>query len=155
VFDVGPPDVPYTPPPLRPIPNEDLFALEGRIIGELAEREDCVVVGRGAAHVLRGVPWATRVLLHAPVDFRVRRVMEVYHAPSEEQARTLIRESDRERRVLMERVGHTDWLHATHYHLAVDTSAMPIEDVADLIVAYARLRAGRGPGLGGLSLPRL
>ncbi|HSW38916.1 MAG TPA: cytidylate kinase-like family protein, partial [Acidobacteriota bacterium] len=56
LFTYGIPDVSYTAPPFRTFTDEHLFELECKIIRELAEREDCVIVGRGGVHVLRNHP---------------------------------------------------------------------------------------------------
>ncbi|MCW3054174.1 MAG: cytidylate kinase [Chthonomonadales bacterium] len=141
IFNVASPHHSYTPPPLRPIPNEELFELEGKIIRELADREDCVVVGRGAGYFLEEHPCATRILLHAPLSFRIRRVMEIYGAPTPEKAKAMISQSDRDRSQIMARVGKTDWLCCANYHMSIDTGAIPLDKVADLIVNYVGLRS--------------
>jgi chloramphenicol 3-O-phosphotransferase len=67
--------------------------------------------------------------------------MQVYHAATEEQARAMIRKCDSERRAGIEQEWRTDWLDATNYHLALDTSTASLDELADLIVQYRRLRA--------------
>jgi cytidylate kinase len=142
VFTYGLPDVTYTAPPFRTVTDEHLFALEGKIIKELAEREDCVIVGRGGAHILMSHPSAVHIFLHAPVLFRIKRVMEVYGAATQEKAMAMIRETDRARKLYLDRMAKHDWFHANNYHLALDTSTLSLEQAANLIAEYTKIKTG-------------
>ena len=133
---------PYTAPPIRPIPDDDLFALESKIIRELADRESCVVVGRGGAYVLKGRPGAIHVFLHAPTSFRIHRVMNVYHARNHDEAVAMIHASDKARKEFHMEMGDFDWLCAANYHLSLDTSTLSREQAADLIASYVRAKTG-------------
>jgi len=144
LFTFGLPDATYTAPPFRTVTDEHLFGLEGKIIKELAERKDCVVVGRGGLHVLRDHPGAVHVFLHAPVEYRVNLAIEAYHAKTEEQAGLLIQESDRARQAYLARMAKYDWLCSSNYHLTVDTSVIPPEKSAEIIMDFVRLKTGRG-----------
>jgi hypothetical protein len=55
----------------------------------------------------------------------------------------MIRETDRARKVYLDRMAKLDWFHATNYHLALDTSTLSLEQAADLIVEYTKLKTGR------------
>ena len=143
-FVVGWPDAQYLPPPIRVVTDDALFATERRVIRTLASSGDCVIVGRGAVHVLRDDPDAIHVFLHAPVEFRVRRTMEVYEVRTEEDALSRIRESDRSRERFLRRMAGFDWTLATNYHLSLDTSRLSLEQTAQVIVDY--VAAARRPG---------
>ena len=143
LFTFGLPDATYTAPPFRTVTDEHLFGLEGKIIKELAERKDCVVVGRGGLHVLRDHPGAVHVFLHAPVEYRVKLAIEAYHAKTEEQAAFLIQESDRARQTYLARMAKYDWLRSSNYHLTLDTSVIPPEKTAEVIVDFVKLKTGR------------
>ena len=144
LFTFGLPDATYAAPPFRTVTDEHLFGLEGKIIKELADREDCVVVGRGGLHVLRDHPGAVHVFLHAPVEYRVKLAIEAYHAKTEEQAAFLIQESDRARQAYLARMAKYDWLCSSNYHLTMDTSLVPPEKAAEVIIDFVELKTGRG-----------
>ncbi len=133
----------YAAPPPRAATDERLFDLEGNIIRELADREDCVVVGRAGVHVLRDNAGSVHVFLHAPEKFRTRRVMEIYGVPSQEKALAMIRESDRARQEYLSRMAKYDWFYATNYNIVLDTSTITFEQAAKLIVDYVYLKTGR------------
>ena len=142
LFTFGVPDMTYTAPPFRTVTDEHLFHLEGKIISELAERENCVVVGRGGVHVLRKHPGAVHVFLHAPIEYRTQIAIEAYHAKTKDQALFLIQESDRTRQAYLSRMAKYDWLRSTNYHLTMDTSVISPEKTAEAIIDFVKLKAG-------------
>jgi len=143
MFTFGLPDITYVAPPFRTVTDEHLFGLEAKIIRELAERENCVVVGRGGRYVLRDHPGAVHVFLHAPAEFRVNLAIEAYHAKTKEQALTLIQESDRMRQAYLSRMAKYEWLRVTNYDLALDTSVISAEKAAELIIDFVNLKTSR------------
>jgi hypothetical protein len=60
--------------------------------------------------------------------------MSVYPDLTEEQARELIAESDRTRETYFNEMTDHDWSCARNYHLSIDTSRQPLEEIADLII---------------------
>ena len=138
LFTFGLPDATYTAPPFRTVTDEHLFGLEGKIIKELAERNNCVVVGRGGLHVLRRHPRAVHVFLHAPLEYRVKLAIEAYHAKTEEQARFLIQEFDYSRQAYLARMANYDWLCSSNYHLTMDTSVISPEKSTEVIIDFVK-----------------
>ena len=45
------------------------------MINELASKGNCVVIGRCADYILRNRPHCMRIFLHAPAEYRVKRIM--------------------------------------------------------------------------------
>jgi CMP/dCMP kinase len=133
------PDAPYVAPPVLSVSDDQLYSAERRIIQDLAASGNCVIVGRGGVHILQGHPGAVHVLLHAPIGLRVHRAMEVYEISSEDDALHLVQQSDRARERFFRRMAGHDWMCATNYHLALDTSVVSLDHVAQLIVDYVRL----------------
>jgi cytidylate kinase len=139
----GPPDAPYTPPPLlRRITDRDLFDKQTEIMMRIAEQQDCVIIGRAGGYVLPQHSGSFNIFCHAPLDFRIKRVMELYNAPTPDAARTLIEESDdMRRRYYIEMTGR-EWTDASNYHVSVDTSLYPLEELANAIVGMINMRRG-------------
>lgn len=97
-LSVGSPEAHYTPPPLRSFSDQELFDKQTEIMKTIAGESDCVIVGWGGAHVLPRHSRMLTVFFHAPLDFRVRRVMKIYSVEDEEQARAMVAESDEMRK---------------------------------------------------------
>ena len=124
-FFLGAPEAATTARHLkRPVYDRDLFSLECRIMNEIAERYSAVIIGRGGFHALRKRPEGSviRVFIHAPLEFRVQRVMKARNIVDAAEARSIIEESDRRRaRFIRDMVG-VEWTDAKNYHLCIDSS---------------------------------
>ncbi len=137
-FGSGSPDVAYIPPPLPVLTDHRIFTTEARILGEIAAETDCVIIGRAGFCSLPPSPRRLDLFVHAPLDFRVARVMELYGAANEGAARQLIEDSDRARRRYVSEMTGADWRDAANYDLCVDSSRLPLDDLADLMLSFVR-----------------
>ena len=107
---------------------------QARIIRKIADNGTCVIVGRAADYVLKDYDNVVRVFIHAPREFRMQRVMEVYgDTPSE--AKRNIRRSDKARASYYRHISGRRWGDARQYQLTLDSS-VGIEETADIIVKY-------------------
>jgi cytidylate kinase len=137
VFAIGVPDNVYTPPP-RWVSDGKLAECEQRLIRELAAKGACVVLGRGAFHFLRGKARLLNVFIHAPLSFRVQRLIHVYGAPGELEAARMIDHSDQERTRYIRSWTGLDRFDARNYHLCIDTGAFDFAAAEELVVSLAK-----------------
>lgn len=135
---LGPPETTYAPPPLRDLSDRELFEKQTEILREIAKQSDCVIVGWGGCHVLPRHRGKLNVFCHAPLKFRVRRVMELYGVGTEDEARAAVAESDEMRKRYILEMTRKDWACAENYHLAFDTSLLSFEESANLIIEFIR-----------------
>jgi cytidylate kinase len=135
----GPPEGPYAPPPVR-YNDKALFECQTGILREIAARENCLIVGYGAAYVLPRHARMVNFFFHAPMRFRVRRVMELYKLDEEERAREMVEESDRVRARYFKEMTGRDWACADNYHVAVDTSMRPLPELAEGLANFVERR---------------
>jgi cytidylate kinase len=113
-----------------------------RVLTEIAEGAGGVVLGRAGALVLGNRPDALHVRLDGP---RERR-LEAAVARSGRSRGEVLREmeaNDRTREAYVRHFYRCDPAAAQHYHLVVDTTALPVETVVELVLTAAR---GRGIG---------
>ncbi len=143
-FAAGSPCIIYTPPP-RSISDEELAEIEHRFITELAVKGPCVVLGRGAFHLLRGRARLLNIMVHAPMGFRVKRVMSIYHAQSKAEAIQMIERSDQDRCRYIRAFTGFDWFDTRNYHLTIDTSKVDFKAAEEMITSVARSVARRLP----------
>ncbi len=134
-----------------------------RVIGAIAQQGGAVVLGRGA-HLLLGRGEALRVLAVAPLEDRVRSVMEGEGLP-ERDARQRIEEVDADRRAFILMHYHSEFADAAAFDLVVNTAALGLEgSIAAVRAALSKWRAGAaasgasrrrtGPGAGAAAGPR-
>lgn len=104
------------------------------IIREIAENGSCVIVGRAADYILKDYDNVIRIFIHAPQDYRIQRVMDVY-GDTPKEARVNIERSDKARASYYEHISGTHWGDARNYELTVDSSD-GVEKTAQFIVRY-------------------
>lgn len=135
-FFLGAPEAPASFQHLkRPVYDRDLFSLECRIMNEIADRYNAVIIGRGGFFALRNRPAGSviRVFVHAPLEFRVQRVMKARNIP-EAEARSIVEECDlRRSRFIRDMVG-VEWTDARNYHLCIDSSVAGFPRCVEMIV---------------------
>ena len=139
-ISVSTPEAPYVPQPPPTVTDRDLFTAETEVMKAIAAREDCVIVGRVASHVLPVHAGLVNVFLYAPLGFRVQRVMEREGLTDQAPARALIARSDESRKKFIAQMMGREWGDAKNYHLCLDTSSLPLTDIADVLTDYVRRR---------------
>ncbi|MGC8490469.1 MAG: AAA family ATPase [Syntrophobacteraceae bacterium] len=127
----------YTPPPLNLVSDEELVDTEHRLITELAAKGPCVVLGRGAFHLLRGKGRLLNVMIHAPMRFRVERLRSIYHVKTGDEAVRMIERSDRDRLGYIRTLTDLDWFDARNYHLTIDTGQIDFATAEEIIASLA------------------
>jgi hypothetical protein len=110
-----------------------------RILGEMADSGGGVVLGRAAAMVLAARPDALHVRLHGPRDRRLDAAVARSGRPRDEVDREM-EATDRGRQAYVRHFYRCDPGEPRHYHLVIDSTALPLETVAELIVTAARAR---------------
>ena len=136
----GPPEAPYTPPPVRTVSDKELFKKETEIMKEIAANVDCVIIGRACGLVIPKHPGLLSIFFHAPIGFRVKRTMQVYNIQSKQQALSLIEETDTMRTKYVAEMTGKEWGCAPNYNLCVDTSLMPFTEIAEMLVEIIKRR---------------
>ena len=121
----------------RAIPmNDILFELQRDIILSLSDKEDCVIVGRCANHILQDRTLS--VFIYAPFETRVKNVMERLDR-EEKAARKLVKRMDKERRSYYEFFTDEKWLDMGQYDLCIDSSRFTTEEIVKILKeAYER-----------------
>jgi cytidylate kinase len=103
-----------------------------------------VILGRAAAVVL-GKDRGFHVRLDGPPARRVAQGA-VVEGISEEQARTRLRAADKARTAYVRRLYRCDPDNPSLYHLVIDSTAMPLDTVTELILVAARAHEAASEG---------
>ena len=115
-------------------PRWEIVNLTQELIREVARQGKAVVVGRGAAFVLRDHPNALHVFLHAAPEVRVEAIKRRLML-NERAAREQIRRTDGERAAYIRQLYHADWRDSANYDLAIDTGRLGFSRAAGLVIA--------------------
>ncbi len=115
-----------------------------RILLEIADGPGGVVLGRAAALVLGRRPDALHVRLDGPPEARLAAACARTSRPAAEVRREMAA-NDRSREAYVRHFYRCDPGQARNYHLVVDSTALPLETVTELVVTAARARGPLAP----------
>lgn len=109
-----------------------------QIVPQIAQRDNIVIIGRGAQFILKDYPNTHHVLLIADLAHRINFMMRRYQL-SEDAARKAVTKEDVRRRKLLRLFKAVDYDRPEHYDLVLNMGKINIdlaqELVCDLLVA--------------------
>ena len=117
--------------------NQQLAFAQFNVIRKVAQAGNCIIVGRCADYVLREKKNLLTVFLHAPLEYRIQRVMTENSIDSRSLAEKTIKKQDRARAEYYNFFTHKKWGDVGSSMLSIDTSALDPEAIAEMIAAYA------------------
>lgn len=112
------------------------------IIREHAADGALVVLGRAGALVLHNDPRALHVRLDGPRERRVEQASRLGGEAERATVEKRLDETDRAREAYVRHFYHADPHDPALYHLTIDSTAMPLEAVVDIIERAALSRTG-------------
>ncbi|HYW83255.1 MAG TPA: cytidylate kinase family protein, partial [Spirochaetia bacterium] len=99
-----------------------------------AGEHDCIIVGRGANIIFRGIPGALKLRIIAPSKIRVARLRERLGI-DEQHALRMIHQSDHDRAGYHKYFFNAVWDSPADYDLVVNTAAISPAEVCDTVSA--------------------
>jgi cytidylate kinase len=104
-----------------------------KLVQELGERGDCIIVGRGASHLLP-LETTLRVRLVAPLSARVVMMSRLQGATKPERAQRQVEKIDRQRTLFVQEHFHKNPADPTNYDLVLNTARLAPDDCAEMII---------------------
>ncbi len=122
--------------------NENLFNYQAKVLKELAANESLICIGRAADFILKDNERLITIFLHAPMENRIKREMELtgYDAAKAEQ---YIIKTDKYRREFYKYHTGRDWESPYNYDLCLNTGVFTYEECVDIILNYITKRFGK------------
>lgn len=114
-----------------------LWKKQREIILKLADKGNCVIVGRCADYILREREDTLNVFVHASLEKRCDRVVKLYGETDREPARR-VQEKDKKRAVNYRYYTDTPWGMAKNYHLSLDSGEFGLEKCEELIMQICK-----------------
>ena len=111
-----------------------LWTVQRKLILEIAEKESCVIVGRCADYILEGKADLLKVFIHAPMDKRAERIVNLYGETGETPEKRL-RDKDKRRAAYYQFYTDMEWGKVQHYDVALDTGTLGIDRCVDIIAS--------------------
>ncbi len=108
-----------------------------RVVIELAERGEAVIVGHASQALLRDRPGVLRALIYGSLATRTERLASEQNI-DKERAAQLVKQSDRDRHEFLKRAHHLEWLDASVYDIAINTDRISLDLATETVVAAAQ-----------------
>jgi cytidylate kinase len=125
---------------LELLDSEGLFRLFQTVVKEIANRGNCVIVGRGGSYYLRDYKSALRVFVYAPPEDKIRRLTS--QGKSRTEAEELVATVDQERSAFVRKYHAKAWPLRELYHLMIN-SQVGDEFVLKMVLAEMELLNGK------------
>lgn len=114
-----------------------LWATQCRIIMELAEKGNCVIVGRCADYILRDREDCLNVFIYADTDYKAKRIVELYGVTDKSPEKRLA-DKDGKRRVNYKYYTGREWGVAENYHISLNSGYFGNDKCAEIIADLAK-----------------
>lgn len=115
--------------------NQQAFQATYDTIKKIADEGPCIIVGRCADYALRHNENLLKLFVHAPIEARIKTVMERFGL-TEDKARSQIIKEDKGRASYYNYYTSKKWGALESYDLFVNSSLMDIEKTTDFIIKY-------------------
>ena len=118
--------------------NDQLFLIQSNTIRKVASKGPCIIIGRCGDYILRGNPDLISVFVHASLDARVKRAVEVYGVPKD-KAEDVCLKNDKSRANFYNYYSDQKWGMCRTYSLSLDSSILGIDGCVDEIVRFMEI----------------
>ncbi len=116
---------------------ERLFLEEKKIIEEIVEKQDCVIVGRCASYILKDRPDCLKVFVHADKQYRLQRAIETEKLAKDE-AEEFLRKSDKRRSGFYNVHTGWKWGDMERFDICLDSGSLGIDCCVDVLAGMMR-----------------
>lgn len=117
--------------------NMQIASVQFDTIRKLAEEDNVIFVGRCADYVLRGRDDVVKVFIQAPLPYRIETMMKRKDL-TEDQARKLIKEVDKDRASYYKYYTDQIWGESENYDLCIDSSRVGVSGSVQVIESFIK-----------------
>ena len=104
---------------------------------EIAEKGNCVIVGRCADYILRNREDCLNVFIYADTAYKAKRIVELYGVTDKSPEKRLA-DKDGKRRVNYKYFTGRDWGEIENYHISLDSAYFSQDKCAEIIAELAK-----------------
>lgn len=114
-----------------------LWAAQCRIIKELAEKGNCVIVGRCADYILGDRDDCLHVFIYADTPYKAKRIVELYGVTDKSPEKRLA-DKDTKRRINYKYFTGREWGNMKNYHISLNSGYFGQDECAEIITELAK-----------------
>ena len=117
------------------VTSEDMFKVEQEILKEAAEEQSCIVAGRSGFYVFANHPNHVSIMIQAPMEQRIERVMKK-QGLNHEEAEKAIKNVDKMRENYVTKYTGTSRYDTRNYDLVISMNGKTEDEVVEMILNY-------------------
>ena len=112
--------------------SDDLFIKESELIGEVADKESCVIVGRCADFILKDKENVLKIFIDSSFQDKIDRATEYYNL-DKNKAQKEIKRINKLRENHYKYYTEREWKDPSNYDICINSDSLGIENAANLI----------------------
>ena len=117
------------------VTSNDMFEQDKEILTKVAEEESCIIAGRSGFSVFANHHNHLSVLIQAPLEHRIQRIMSKQEL-SREEAEKIIKKVDEMRENYVKKYSGTSRYDTRNYDLVINMEGKTEDEAVDLILQY-------------------
>ena len=117
--------------------HDQIYIVQTKVIEELAETGNCVIVGRCADYILRDRKDCLHAFICADMASRAKHIVEFYGEKDKSPEKRLA-EKDQKRKVYYKNYTGRNWGEAKNYDICLNSGVLGMDLCAELIEQAAR-----------------
>lgn len=114
-----------------------IWSVQRRVILELAEKGNCVFIGRCADFILKDRDDVLNVYLSADKEARARRIVELY-GETDVAPEKRLKDTDTKRALYYNHYTDQEWGKAEYYDIMLNTTTIGVDRCANFIIDVAK-----------------
>ena len=117
------------------VTSSDMFEQDKEILSKVAEEESCIIAGRSGFSVFANHPNHLSILIQAPLEHRIQRIMSKQEL-SREEAEKVIQKVDEMRENYVKKYSGTSRYDTRNYDLVINMEGKTEDEAVNLILKY-------------------
>ena len=126
--------------------NDQLFLIQSNTIRKVASKGSCIIIGRCGDYILKDDPDLISIFIHAPLEARVKRAVEVYGIPAD-RAEDICLKNDKSRANFYNYYSDRKWGMCRTYSISLDSSKLGIDGCVDEIIRFSEIAESHKAGI--------
>ena len=117
-----------------------VYAEQANVLREMAEKSNCIIVGRCADYILRESN-PLRIFVYADMESKIKRCRQKAETDenlSDRELMRLIKKTDKNRSHYYTYYTGQKWGRHSNYDLCVNTSALPVKELAEALAGLVK-----------------
>ena len=117
--------------------NDQLYFAERKVILELAEKGNCIIVGRCADYILKDRKDTLNVFIYADMEWKKDRIVNLYGETDVDIEKRIL---EKDKRIKAYYKYYTDrkWNRAANYHISLESSELGIDTCVEILKSIVK-----------------